>query len=142
VAIYFGGFSAALRSEPDGVGGFKFRNRNRRPPTDPVNAVLSFLYALLVRELNVILSAVGFGSDRGFYHQPRYGRPALALDMMEPFRPLLADSTALTVINNGEVKRGDFVYAGQACALAPSGRRKVIAAFRKTRRQRRGSEMS
>jgi CRISP-associated protein Cas1 len=128
-AIYFGGFGAALRSEPDGVGGFDFRNRNRRPPTDPVNAILSFLYALLVRELNVILSAVGFDSYRGFYHQPRYGRPALALDMMEPFRPLIADSTALMVINNGEVKRSDFVYAGRACALAPSGRKKVIAAF-------------
>ena len=128
-AIYFGGFGSVLRSEPDGVGGFEFRNRNRRPPTDPVNAVLSFLYALLVRELNVILSAVGFDSYRGFYHQPRYGRPALALDMMEPFRPLIADSVALTLINNGEVKRGDFVYAGHACALAPSGRKKVIAAF-------------
>jgi CRISPR-associated endonuclease Cas1 len=128
-AIYFGGFSAALRSEPDAVGGFEFRNRNRRPPTDPVNAILSFLYALLVRELNVILSAVGFDPYRGFYHQPRYGRPALALDMMEPFRPLLADSTALTVINNGEVKKGDFVYAGRACALGRSGRKKIIAAF-------------
>jgi CRISPR-associated protein Cas4 len=70
-----------------------------------------------------------FDSYRGFYHQPRYGRPALALDMMEPFRPLIADSVALTAINNGEVKPGDFVYAGRACALAPSGRRKVIAAF-------------
>jgi len=82
-----------------------------------------------VRGLNVILSAVGFDSYRGFYHQPRYGRPALALDMMEPFRPLIADSVAITAINNGEVKPGDFVYAGRACALAGSGRKKVIAAF-------------
>jgi len=128
-AIYFGGFGATLSSEAAGVGGFDFRNRNRRPPTDPVNALLSFLYALLVRELNVILSAVGFDSYRGFYHQPRYGRPALALDIMEPFRPLIADSAVLTAINNGEVKPGDFVYAGRACALGPSGRKKVIAAF-------------
>ena len=128
-AIYFGGFSATLRSEADAVRGFEFHNRSRRPPTDPVDAILSFLYALLVRELNVILSAVGFDSYRGFYHQPRYGRPALALVMMEPFRPLIADSVALTAINNGEVKPGDFVYAGRACALAPSGRKKVIAAF-------------
>ena len=128
-ALYFGGFGATLRSEADAVGGFDFRNRNRRPPTDPVNALLSFLYALLVRELNVILSAVGFDSYRGFYHQPRYGRPALALDMMEPFRPLIADSVALTAINNGEVRPGDFVHAGRACALGPSGRKKVIAAF-------------
>jgi CRISPR-associated protein Cas1 len=129
-AIYFGGFGETLRSEqPDAVGGFEFQNRNRRPPTDPVNAMLSFVYALLVRELNVILSAVGFDSYRGFYHQPRYGRPALALDMMEPFRPLVADSVAITAINNGEVKPGDFVYAGRACALTGSGRKKVIAAF-------------
>jgi len=128
-AIYFGGFGATLRSETDTVGGFEFQNRNRRPPTDPVNAILSFVYALLVRELNVILSAVGFDSYRGFYHQPRYGRPALALDIMEPFRPLIADSVAITAVNNGEVKPGDFVYAGRACALAGSGRKKVIAAF-------------
>jgi CRISPR-associated endonuclease Cas1/CRISPR-associated protein Cas4 len=128
-AIYFGGFGETLRTEADAVGKFEFENRNRRPPTDPVNALLSFLYALLVRELNVILSAVGFDSYRGFYHQPRYGRPALALDMMEPFRPLIADSVALTAINNGEVNPGDFVYAGRACALAGTGRRKVIAAF-------------
>ncbi len=128
-ALYFGGFGDMLRDEPDGLAGFDFRNRNRRPPTDPVNAMLSFLYALLVREINVILSAVGFDSYRGFYHQPRYGRPALALDMMEPFRPLLADLVVLTAVNNGEIKPGDFVYAGRACALAGSGRKKIIAAF-------------
>ena len=128
-AIYFGAFGTTLRAEADAVSGFDFRNRNRRPPTDPVNALLSFLYALLVRELNVIVSAVGFDPYRGFYHQPRYGRPALALDMMEPFRPLIADSVALTAINNDEVRPGDFVHAARACALGPSGRKKVIAAF-------------
>jgi CRISPR-associated protein Cas1 len=128
-ALYFGGFGGTLRADPEGLGGFDFRNRNRRPPTDPVNAMLSFLYALLTRELTVILSAVGFDPYRGFYHQPRYGRPALALDMMEPFRPLLADSVVITAINNGEIKPGDFVYAGRACALAGAGRKKVIAAF-------------
>ena len=128
-ALYFGGFGGTLRADPEGLGGFDFRNRNRRPPTDPVNAMLSFLYALLVRELTVVLSAVGFDPYRGFYHQPRYGRPALALDMMEPFRPLLADSVVVTAVNNGEVKPGDFVYAGRACALAGAGRKKVIAAF-------------
>ncbi len=128
-ALYFGGFGATLRTRQEGFGGFDFRNRNRRPPTDPINAMLSFLYALLVRELTAILSAVGFDPYRGFYHQPRYGRPALALDMMEPFRPLLADSVVITAVNNGEVKPGDFVYAGRACALAGSGRKKIIAGF-------------
>jgi CRISPR-associated protein Cas4 len=88
---------------------FEFEHRNRRPATDPVNAMLSFAYAMLVRELTATLSAVGFDPYRGFYHQPRYGRPALALDMIEPFRPILADSCVLIAINNGEVKPGDFI---------------------------------
>jgi CRISPR-associated protein Cas1 len=128
-ALYFSGFGATLRTQAEGLGGFDFHARNRRPPTDPVNAMLSFLYALLVRELTVVLSAVGLDPYRGFYHQPRYGRPALALDMMEPFRPLLADSVVITAVNNGEVKPGDFVYSGRACALAGGGRKKIIAGF-------------
>jgi CRISP-associated protein Cas1 len=132
-AIYFGGFGAMLREGTESGGGelahFNFENRNRRPPTDPVNAMLSFAYAMLVRELTATLSAIGFDPYRGFYHQPRYGRPALALDVMEPFRPIVADSAVITAINNGEVKHGDFVRAGRACALSPSGRKKMIAAF-------------
>jgi CRISPR-associated endonuclease Cas1 len=131
-ALYFASFGAMLLGG-NGHGGelprFEFENRNRRPATDPVNAMLSFAYAMLVRELTATLSAVGFDPYRGFYHQPRYGRPALALDMMEPFRPILADSVVITAINNGEVKPGDFIRGGQACALSPSGRKKMIAAF-------------
>jgi CRISPR-associated endonuclease Cas1 len=108
---------------------FEFENRNRRPATDPVNAMLSFSYAMLVRELTATLSAVGFDPYRGFYHQPRYGRPALALDIMEPFRPILADSAVITAVNNGEIKPTDFIWAGRACALSPAGRKKMIAAF-------------
>ncbi len=129
-ALYFGGFGAMVNGP--GEGGplrFEFANRNRRPATDPVNAMLSFAYAMLVRELTATLSAVGFDPYRGFYHQPRYGRPALALDIMEPFRPILADSAVITAVNNGEVKPADFVWAGRACALSPPGRRKMIAAF-------------
>jgi CRISPR-associated endonuclease Cas1/CRISPR-associated protein Cas4 len=129
-AIYFGSFSTMLIGAKDGERlRFDFENRNRRPARDPVNAMLSFAYAMLVRELAATLSAVGFDPYRGFYHQPRYGRPALALDMMEPFRPILADSTVITAINNGEIKPSDFVGAGRACALSPAGRRKTIAAF-------------
>jgi CRISPR-associated endonuclease Cas1/CRISPR-associated protein Cas4 len=129
-AIYFGSFASMLTSGKDREGlRFEFENRNRRPATDPVNAMLSFAYAMLVRELTATLSAVGFDPYRGFYHQPRYGRPALALDMMEPFRPILADSTVITAINNGEIKPGDFVWAGRACALSPAGRKKIISAF-------------
>lgn len=108
---------------------FDFERRNRRPPTDPVNALLSFAYALLTRSFAVTLTAVGFDAMRGFYHQPRYGRPALALDMMEPFRPLVADSAVLMAINNGELGAADFVRAGGAVALNESGRRAFIAGF-------------
>jgi CRISPR-associated endonuclease Cas1 len=128
-AIYFAGFGAMLRENGADLPHFAFENRNRRPATDPVNAMLSFAYAMLVRELTATMTAVGFDPYRGFYHQPRYGRPALALDIMEPFRPILADSVVITAINNGEVKAGDFVRAGRACALTPSGRKKMIAAF-------------
>lgn len=108
---------------------FDFNKRNRRPPTDPVNALLSYAYSLLVKQFNVSLSAVGFDPFRGFYHQPRYGRPALSLDLMEPFRPLIADSCVIQAINNGEIRAKDFIRVGNAAALTPDGRKAFIAAF-------------
>jgi CRISPR-associated protein Cas1 len=113
----------------DTAAGFDFDGRNRRPPTDPVNALLSFAYAMLTREWTVTLSAVGLDPYRGFYHQLRHGRPALALDMMEPFRPLVADSVVLTVINNGEIKPEDFIHSAAGCNLKPGGRKRFISAF-------------
>ncbi len=112
-----------------GAEGFDFTSRNRRPPKDPVNALLSFAYAMLTREWTVTLSAVGLDPYRGFYHQLRYGRPGLALDMMEPFRPLVADSTVLMAINNGEIKPDDFIHSAAGCNLKPAGRKRFIAAF-------------
>ncbi|MBB4266155.1 CRISPR-associated endonuclease Cas4g/Cas1g [Roseospira visakhapatnamensis] len=126
-AAYFGAFPLMLKE--GGPVAFDFRTRNRRPPTDPVNALLSFAYALLVRTWHVALSAVGLDPYRGFYHTVRHGRPALALDMMEPDRPLIAESAVLTVINNGEVAPGDFVHAAGSCAMAPAARKALIAAF-------------
>lgn len=130
-ARYFGAFANLIRPGDTGSGDlvFDFTTRNRRPPTDPVNALLSFAYALLVRGFAVTLAAVGFDPYRGYYHQPRYGRPALALDLMEPFRPLVADSAVLMAINNGEVRPSDFVRSGRAVALAPDGRKRFIAGF-------------
>ncbi|MBI5894506.1 MAG: CRISPR-associated endonuclease Cas1 [Desulfobacterales bacterium] len=113
----------------EGAEGFDFSARNRRPPKDPLNALLSFAYAMLTREWTVTLSAVGLDPYRGLYHQLRHGRPALALDMMEPFRPLVADSTVLMAINNGEIKADDFIYSAAGCSLKPAGRRRFIAAF-------------
>ncbi len=126
---YFANFAAMLKQDAADENGFDFRNRNRRPPRDPVNALLSFAYAMLTREWTVTLSAVGFDPYRGFYHQPRFGRPALALDLMEPFRPLIADSVVITVINNREIREKDFIQRGGSCALKPGGRKRFIAAF-------------
>lgn len=129
-ARYFSQFSELLSKGQDGVSmTFNFRTRNRRPPTDPVNALLSYAYSLLVRTWTVVLSAVGFDPYRGFYHQPRYGRPALALDMMEPFRPLIADSSVIQAINNGEVRPTDFISAAGSVALTVDGRKRFIAVF-------------
>lgn len=130
-ARYFGAFANLIRPGDSASGelDFDFHARNRRPPADPVNALLSFAYALLVRTFTVTLAAVGFDPYRGYYHQPRYGRPALALDLMEPFRPLIADSAVLMAINNGEVRPSDFVRSGRAVALAPDGRKRFIAGF-------------
>jgi CRISPR-associated protein Cas1 len=123
--IYFAGFAKLL------AGGetFDIEGRNRRPPRDPTNALLSFVYALLTKDLTLAVHAVGFDPMLGFYHQPRYGRPSLALDLAEEFRPLIADSVVLTLINNGEVSPGSFLRRAGAVALTDAGRRAVIAAF-------------
>lgn len=129
-AVYFGAFNNLLKRGDDGPGfNFDFQHRNRRPPADPVNALLSFAYSMLTRQFTVTLATVGFDPYRGYYHQPRYGRPALALDMMEPFRPLIADSTVIQVINNGEVRASDFVGGAGRVNLNDSGRKRFIAAF-------------
>jgi CRISPR-associated endonuclease Cas1 len=122
---YFAGFAQLLKDTDN----FNIVDRNRRPPRDPVNAMLSFVYALLVKELTVVLYAVGFDPMLGFYHRPRYGRPALALDLAEPFRPLVADSTVLMLVNNGEVSPASFIRRGGGVALTDAGRRAVIGAF-------------
>jgi CRISPR-associated exonuclease Cas4/CRISPR-associated protein Cas1 len=127
-AIYFRMF-AGMIAAPSGGLDFAFDKRERRPPLDPVNALLSFAYALLVRHLTTVLSAVGFDPYCGFYHRPRHGRPALSLDMMEPLRPIVADSTVLTAINNGEVQADGFLRAAGAVALKPPARRAFIQAF-------------
>lgn len=135
-ARYFAHFRQMISPErraapgPEGEAwGFDFSRRTRRPPTDAVNALLSYAYSMLARTLAVTLTAVGFDAMRGFYHQPRYGRPALALDMMEPFRPLLADSCVLMAINNGEVGPDDFVRAAGAVSMNERSRRAFIAGF-------------
>lgn len=125
---YFSAFGGMLK-DPYGAGRFDFEGRNRRPPRDPVNAMLSLAYAMVTREWTVTLHSVGLDPLLGFFHQPRYGRPALALDMMEEFRPLIADSVVLTAINNGEVQAGDWIERMGSVSLTPEGRRRFIDVY-------------
>ncbi|RMF86479.1 MAG: CRISPR-associated endonuclease Cas1 [Planctomycetota bacterium] len=122
---YFAGFARVLGDRYD----FNITHRNRRPPRDPVNALLSFVYAMLVKEWTIVLHSVGFDPMQGFLHRPRYGRPSLALDMAEEFRVLVGDSVVLTVINNREVDSDSFVARAGSVALTDAGRRAVLAAF-------------
>ncbi len=135
-AVYFGVFENMLATgAKEDLGGFSFEGRNRRPPTDPVNAALSLAYSLLTRLFTTAISATGLDPYMGLYHRPRHGRPALALDLMEPFRPIVADSCVVQAINNGEIKPGDFVFNGSACSFKPGGRKAFIAAFERRMEQ-------
>ena len=131
--VYFGAFDGMIKVDDEGGGQdgftFDFEGRNRRPPKDPLNALLSLGYSLLARDFTVACYAVGFDPLMGFYHQPRFGRPALALDLMEPFRPLIADSAVLSAVNSRMVGLGDFVRAGPGVALTAAGRKGFLRAY-------------
>ena len=127
---YFSNLSGMLKAEDEAESPtFDFTTRNRRPPRDPVNALLSFGYSLLARDLTITCHVVGFDPFIGFYHQPRFGRPALALDLMEGFRPLIVDSAVITAINTRMVTRDDFIQVGPSVALTPKGRKRFITAY-------------
>ena len=127
--LYFEAFPSLLTGA-GGLPGPAFTGlRNRRPPIDAVNCLLSFCYGLLAKELMAACLAVGFDPYIGLYHRPRFGRPALALDLAEEFRPLLADSTVLTLINNREISTSDFLVRAGAVTLTADGRKTVIRAW-------------
>jgi CRISPR-associated protein Cas1 len=130
--LYFEHFAGMIKvGEEDDAAEFRFdfEKRNRRPPRDPVNALLSFAYSLLTKDLTITCHAIGFDPFIGFFHQPRFGRPALALDLMEGFRPLIADSAVLTAINTRMVSAADFVRVGPAVSLTAAGRKGLIRAY-------------
>lgn len=127
--IYFEVFDGMLKPEEDGQRTFAFVHRNRRPPKDPVNALLSLAYALLARDLAITCRLVGLDPFLGMYHQPRFGRPALALDLMEEFRPIIADSVVLNAVNTGVVRDADFLRSGLGVSLKPEGRRRFLQAY-------------
>jgi CRISPR-associated protein Cas1 len=130
--VYFGVFGRMLRTNSEYV---RFEGRSRRPPLDPVNAVLSFLYTLLVHDCRSALETVGLDPCVGFLHRLRPGRPSLALDLMEELRPHLADRLALTLFNRGELKARDFrSLENGAVLLDDAARKNVLVAYQERKK--------
>jgi CRISP-associated protein Cas1 len=136
-ALYFGEFGRFLKTQPSGRG-FDFTARNRRPPRDPVNALLSFAYAMLAKDCFAAICTVGFDPYKGFFHSNRHGKPSLALDLMEEFRSIIADSVVLTLINNEMLTPADFLVWKDAVQLTEGGRRVFFQAYE----QRKATEVT
>jgi len=122
-AAYFGVFQKLLRDP------FPFTRRSRRPPTDPVNALLSLGYTLLLHQVAAAIQIVGLDPYLGFLHQARHGRPALALDLMEEFRPIIADSVVLNVLNHHILTARDFQEELGVIHLKAEARKTFYAKF-------------
>ncbi len=134
--LYFGQFQSMIRRKDSVVGEqFTFTGRNRRPPRDGINALLSFCYSLLLKDCIAALRMVGFDPYFGVLHRPRFGRPALALDLAEEFRPLVAESVVLTLLNNGEVRPSGFVVRAGGVTMTNECRRTVIGRFERRMNQ-------
>ena len=125
--LYFSQFSTMLKN--DGLGTFDFNGRNRRPPRDAINCLLSYAYSLLTKDLTATVFAIGFDPYMGMFHRPRFGRPALALDLAEEFRPLIADSVVVNAVNNGEIHSSNLIKRAQGVSLNQHGRRAFIASY-------------
>ncbi len=130
---YFGAFHLLI-ANPDPA--FLFSGRNRRPPLDAVNCLLSFLYTMLAHDIRSALETCGLDPAVGFLHRDRPGRPSLALDMMEEFRPYLADRLACTLINRGQVKAKGFKKTESgAVVMGDATRKDVIVAWQERKRE-------
>lgn len=130
-ASYFSVFNSLLHD-----GEFKFEGRIRRPPTDPVNALLSFTYSLITQECVSALMGVGLDPYVGFLHQDRPGRASLALDMLEEFRAPWADRFVITLFNRKQLQKNDFIYeASGAVKLTDDARKKVLVAFQERKQE-------
>jgi len=122
-AFYFGAFERMLTGE------WRFAGRSKRPPRDPVNALLSFGYVLLTNQASSAVSIVGLDPYVGYLHSSQYGKPALALDVIEPFRPVVVDSIVLTLLNNRMLTKADFEERFGAWRLSDDGRRTFLSKF-------------
>lgn len=130
---YFGVFDGMIASQRDT---FFFRERSRRPPLDPMNALLSFLYTLLVHDAASALEGVGLDPAVGYLHRDRPGRPSLALDLMEEFRPVLADRLALTLVNRRQVQAKGFVSTESGgIIMTEETRKEVLGAYQKRKQE-------
>lgn len=131
--VYFNVFNDLIRVDDDG---FRFNGRSRRPPLDRVNALLSFLYAMLGHDSRSALEAHGLDPQVGFLHTDRPGRAGLALDLMEELRPVLADRLALSLINRRQLAPGDFIVeeAGSV-RLTDDARKRVLVAWQERKRE-------
>jgi CRISPR-associated protein Cas1 len=133
--VYFGVFDYLIRASDAGMA---FHGRSRRPPLDPVNALLSFLYTLLVHDCRSAAESVGLDPAVGFLHRDRPGRPSLALDLMEELRPVLADRLALALLNRRQIGAKDFVRQDNgAVLLGDDGRKTVLQAWQERKRTER-----
>lgn len=131
---YFGVLSLIVR--PEARESFTMSGRTRRPPLDRMNALLSFLYAMLMNDVRSAVESVGLDPQIGFLHAVRPGRAALALDLMEEFRPLLADRLALTLINRRQIEADDFVERpGGAMLLKDDARKGVVTAYQERKQE-------
>ena len=124
-AAYFGSFNFMLKEEM----GFDFQRRSRRPPADATNALLSFAYSLLTADISSAIQIVGLDPYVGYFHQLKYGKPCLALDLMEEFRPIIADSVVITLINNRRIKPEDFTQSHGGWYLKDKSRKAFYAAY-------------
>ena len=123
---YFEWFGSMIRSDQIE---FEFAGRNRRPPRDPVNAMISYLYGILTARATATVDRVGLDPYVGFLHMAKYGKPALALDLIEEFRPIVADSACITAVNNGEVKPSFFERNAFGIRMTDRGRRAITDAY-------------
>lgn len=126
-AVYFKHF-AGMFKVPLGIE-FHANGRKRRPPPDPINSCLSFAYTMLANECVAALRVARLEPSIGGFHVSRPGRPAFALDLMEPFRPLIADSIAVSAFNRGELVEGHFMRAAGGCAFTDAGRSAFFSAY-------------
>jgi CRISPR-associated protein Cas1 len=133
--IYFEHFA---RMTPDAPESLQFKKRTRRPPLDPINALLSLFYSILTHDCTAALACAGLDPSVGFFHDERPGRPSLALDLMEEFRAFVVDRFVITLINRRQVGADDFIIRpGGAVELKDAARKRLIGAYQERKQEKR-----